>query len=152
MALVIGYGNPLRGDDGVGQHAAWMLAECANLTHTDVICCHQLTPELAEPISRAALVIFIDATRNEGPGTIRRHRLSPLPGPGAFTHNVSPQALLTSAQALYGNCPAAILYSVGGQYFDYTDTLSAPVRAALPRLLRRVKRHCRRCEQAENPA
>jgi hydrogenase maturation protease len=146
MALVIGYGNPLRGDDGIGQHAARMLAECADLKHTKVIDCHQLTPELAEPISRATLVIFIDAARNEPPGIIRWHRLSPLPAPGAFTHNVSPQALLTSAQMLYGHCPAAILYSVGGQYFDYADTLSAPVQAALPRLLRRVKRHARRVE------
>ena len=59
-ALIIGYGNPLRGDDGLGWRAAEQLAEIIPQSEAEVIACHQLTPELAEPISRARLVIFID--------------------------------------------------------------------------------------------
>ena len=57
VALVIGYGNTLRGDDGVGPLAAdtirgWGLEGVAAISIT------QLTPELAEPISAARLAVF----------------------------------------------------------------------------------------------
>ncbi len=58
--LVIGYGNTLRGDDGVGQLVAvavskWQLPGVIALER------HQLTAELAEPLSRAAIAIFVDS-------------------------------------------------------------------------------------------
>lgn len=59
--LIIGYGNPLRGDDGLGWHVAQRLAAVLPQHRARIEVCHQLTPELAEPISRADLVIFIDA-------------------------------------------------------------------------------------------
>lgn len=57
--LVIGIGNPLRGDDGVG----WWLArraETLKLTPR-VLRVQQLTPELAEELAGARRVLFIDA-------------------------------------------------------------------------------------------
>ena len=66
--LVIGYGNPLRGDDGVG----WRVAEEAAALLPDppvtVLTVQLLTPELADPISRSDLLILIDAAA-EGPPT-----------------------------------------------------------------------------------
>src|SRR5580704_15594719 len=49
--LVIGYGNPLRSDDALGWHASRLLAQALAGQEVDVITCHQLTPELAEPLS-----------------------------------------------------------------------------------------------------
>ena len=50
-ALIIGYGNTLRGDDAVGQAAAQALAGEAAIAGAETIACHQLTPELAERIA-----------------------------------------------------------------------------------------------------
>jgi hydrogenase maturation protease len=44
--LLIGYGNTLRNDDGVGVRIAEIIAE-ENRPHVQVIATHQLTPELA---------------------------------------------------------------------------------------------------------
>ena len=47
-ALIIGYGNPLRSDDGFGWHAGRLLAQALAGQEAEVITCHQLTPELAD--------------------------------------------------------------------------------------------------------
>ena len=70
QALVIGYGNTLRGDDAVGQVVARALAGEAAIEGVEVIACHQLMPELAECIDAADLVVFIDAAADLQPGTI----------------------------------------------------------------------------------
>ena len=62
--LVIGYGNALRTDDGIGWHVAERLADDARLDGVMVIQRHQLTPELALDISRADLVVLIDASQS----------------------------------------------------------------------------------------
>ena len=60
--LVIGYGNVLRGDDGAGFLTAELLRDKLRDPDIEILSQHQLLPELMEPISRAARVIFIDAT------------------------------------------------------------------------------------------
>jgi hydrogenase maturation protease len=67
--LIVGYGNPLRGDDGLGWHAAEALR--AALPEAEILAVHQLTPELAEDASRAELVIFLDAAETGAPGEWR---------------------------------------------------------------------------------
>ena len=59
--LVVGYGNPLRSDDGIGWHAARLLATDPRLDRARVLTRHQLAPELAEDVSRASLVVLVDA-------------------------------------------------------------------------------------------
>lgn len=58
-ALVIGIGNPLRSDDGVG----WWLARRAErwLPPSQLRAVQQLTPELSADVAAAARVLFIDA-------------------------------------------------------------------------------------------
>jgi Ni,Fe-hydrogenase maturation factor len=65
--LVIGIGNPLRGDDGVG----WWLAERAETLKPTprVLRVQQLTPELAAELAAARRVLFIDAWWPPGQGT-----------------------------------------------------------------------------------
>src|SRR2546421_12899232 len=85
--LVIGYGNPLRTDDGVGWQVAQQLAtDLAD--DVDVIGTHQLTPELAEPISRAGLVVFVDAGVGGEPGHVGCRLIAPAgDGTMAFSHD-----------------------------------------------------------------
>jgi hydrogenase maturation protease len=45
--LIIGYGNPFRSDDGLGWQIANELSRTNRSAETEVLPCHQLTPELA---------------------------------------------------------------------------------------------------------
>ncbi len=60
LVLVIGYGNELRGDDGIGPH---VVSELAALELPGVLTriVHQLLPELAAELADTCLVIFVDA-------------------------------------------------------------------------------------------
>jgi hydrogenase maturation protease len=134
--LIIGYGNPLRGDDSLGWHAAQRLAETLHREDVDIRTCHQLTPELAEPLSQAALAIFIDASCVGLPGTVRCDQMLPnLAAVSDFTHHFDIPALLACAQILYGLCPPAVLCSVAAESFDLSENLTATVSAALPKVI-----------------
>lgn len=146
--LLIGYGNPLREDDGIGWR---VVAEMANgqletrqnpqsaFGNPQFITVHQLLPELAEPISQADLVIFVDAAVAGNPGEIRRIDLTPqAEKPGAFSHQVGPAGLLESARVLYGRFPPATLFTVTAAQMGYGEGLSPAIAAALPDLLRQI--------------
>lgn len=133
MVLVIGYGNPLRQDDGVAWHVAQKVeALHAGASDHYIVACHQLTPELAELLSTAAQAIFIDASVEGTPGTVDQRTVTPSAGAPEFgIHQFGPSELLATAQALYGASPVAQLVTVSGQDFGYGEELSAPVQNAL---------------------
>lgn len=140
--MVIGYGNPLRGDDGAGWHAAEALAQIVQDEEVQVRACHQLTLELAEPLSRVEQAILIDARDGPTPGRVDQQSIQPhADGAGGeiFSHWVDPRTLLTCAQSLYGSSPCAVLFTVAGASFECVEELSPPVRAAIPVLLEQVQ-------------
>ncbi len=139
--VVIGIGNPLRGDDGIGWHAAQRLEALAFPPESvRVVTTHQLLPELAELLSRADLALFIDATVDGAASEIRIRDVPPQPGQTAFSHAFTPEALLHAARDWYGHAPRGLLFTIGGEDFGHTDALSEQVRAALPDLVSRVCR------------
>jgi hydrogenase maturation protease len=130
--LIIGYGNPLRGDDGFGFLAAERLRETIDDPDIEILALHQLTPELMEPVSRAGRVIFIDAAAEGEPGKLVIKPVAAGPGAAAaFTHFADPGALLAGAGRLYGNVPPGTMVTVPGLDFELGSPLSEPVRAAL---------------------
>jgi hydrogenase maturation protease len=138
-ALVIGYGNPLRGDDGFGWHAAHRLARLAHHDAIHVLAVHQLTPELAEPIRNAELVIFIDASHEGKPGTWRCEEIAPEAGlASSLAHYFTPAILLAYAQTVYNASPQALIITLGAESFDYRETLTTRAEAALPEVLQHV--------------
>jgi hydrogenase maturation protease len=138
--LIIGYGNPLRSDDGLGWHASRLIARELAGHDLEVITCHQLTPELAEPLSQASQAVFIDADAGGEPGEIHLRELQPqAPASSALTHSCSPAGLLASSARLYGRCPHAVVITVSAQTFDFGDSLSPVVSAALPNVVDRVR-------------
>lgn len=138
--LVIGYGNTLRGDDGLGQRAAKALAQRALPDGVEVLSCHQLTIELAEKVSRADLVLLIDAAAGDRPGTIVCEPLQQVPSPpGPIIHSLEPAALLACAHALYDATPRALLWTVTARSFAFSETLSPEVERALPALVQQVE-------------
>ena len=137
--LIIGYGNPLRRDDGLGWCAARRLMETLPDDQAEVVIAHQLAPEMAEAISRARLVIFIDASQDGTPGQVVRQSLSPGSGEwGALVHHLDAASLLACARELYGKCPPAIMLSVVAQSFEFGEGLSPVVQAGLEEVLRLV--------------
>ncbi|MEZ4670599.1 MAG: hydrogenase maturation protease [Anaerolineae bacterium] len=137
MILVIGYGNLLRADDGIGCVAAQWLEQ----RHGDwqVQISHQLVPEMVTGLAKADQVIFIDAREGGQAGTVICEPLEPQDGGGAFTHHVSPAGLLSAAQELYGATPQGWIISVVGAVFDYCERLSPALSTKLPALLDEIE-------------
>lgn len=130
--LVIGIGNPLRGDDGVG----WRLAEELGPPHQAV---HQLTPECAALLAGAERVLFVDAWCAEPlPSAPLLAELLPADtrltaaAGSAFSHHLSPEALLAISQQLYGRCPQAWQLLVPAAQFGHGEGFSAQLLALLP--------------------
>jgi hydrogenase maturation protease len=140
-ALIIGYGNPLRGDDGIGQAAAQALANDATIECADVIGCHQLTPELAECIAAVDLVVFVDAAADIQPGVVvvREVQAASVQSPG-LVHTADPAALLDLTRKLYRRSPEAFLVSVGVSTLELSESLSEAAAAALPEAVAAVRR------------
>jgi len=154
--LIIGCGNPLRGDDGLAWQALEQLKQLEQypgLGTVEMISCHQFTPELAEPVSSADRVIFIDARVGETPGRVELNKVEPeAPAHSVFSHRLDPRALLDCAEKLYGKRPEAFTASVVGESFNYGRELSGTVRASLAILLPRVLRLAYGAGEPEAPA
>jgi len=139
MLLVIGYGNTLRSDDGVGKVVVERLEAKRPSADLQFLACHQLLPEHAELLSQADRVIFIDAAAGAPPGAIAVRELTAVSEDNpALIHDITPQTLLAYAQLLYGRAPEAYLITVNGYSFAYGDSLTKEMTAVLPKLLFQV--------------
>ncbi len=119
--LVIGYGNPLRGDDGVGPQVVERLAAWSG-EKLQTCAVHQLTPELAVEISLAEEVWFVDAWVGGTTPTVQRLTVSTaLP---LMDHGWQPEGLLQLAKTLYDAEPVAYHLLIPAQQFDYGESLS----------------------------
>lgn len=143
--LVLAYGNPMRSDDGVAWRAAAVLENKFPGTDVEITCTRQLTPELAENVSRCEAVIFVDAATAVGasPGDIHSaeiHSPQPQELPQArFSHQLSPEAVVALAGQLFAARPQAFSVTVTGACFDHGESLSPAAAAALPSLVARVE-------------
>lgn len=138
-ALVIGYGNPLRADDGFGWQVAQQLAASLPADVARVLAVHQLTPELAEEVGRASLVVFVDAHAGGRAGqVVIRSLIADTEQLSTFSHHVGAPVVLGLAGTLFEACPPAVMVSVGGDDFGYGVGLSPAVAATLSDVLERV--------------
>ena len=114
--LVIGFGNPLRSDDSFGLQAVEKLKETVQGQDIEFVECQQLTPELAEQLSRTDLALFGDAYREGGAGSIHSRRVLPAQKPGGETlvHHLDPSTLLVLSQRIFHHAPEAMLMTVLG--------------------------------------
>jgi hydrogenase maturation protease len=135
--LVIGYGNELRRDDGAGPRVARAVAALGR-PGVRALAVHQLTPELAEPLSAADRAVFVDAST--GGGRMRVEPVAVTLAPAAAGHVAGPGWLLGLAEAAFGRRPAAWLVTVPADDLGFGQGLSrAAVRAvrdALAEVLR----------------
>ncbi len=150
--LIVGYGNPLRSDDGVGPAVAARLASDPRFAGAEVRAEHQLTPELALDASRSWLLVLVDAAEGVAAGEVAIRELGtlgslgergPLVGrveaPGRpLTHHVDPAALLGLAAELWGAAPRTILVGIGPRSLELGEGFTTEVEAAVPRAIEAV--------------
>ena len=127
--LVIGYGNPLRGDDGFGGLAASYVEE-RQIPGVEVIVSHQLNPEMATSLSNSSYAIFLDATVGDDPGTLRATPVEHCDLSSSGMHHFEPGNLLALAQAIYGQAPPATLITATARSFHHGPEICAEVRQA----------------------
>lgn len=123
--LVIGFGNTLRRDDGLG---CLIADEVARWNHPEVhaLGVPQLTPELTVAAANAEMVIFVDARAGEGRSEVHVEALEPPDEGGAsMIHSLSPQFLLGLTRAAFHRWPSAWLVSVPAEDFAFGEGLSA---------------------------
>lgn len=139
--LVIGYGNPLRGDDGIGWEAIERLESLGLPADVELLAHHQLMPELAEKLAHSYGTILIDAAVDLSPGQIRRQEIRGDEGLPELMHDLSASQLAGMVRGLYGQCGPVVLFTVGGQCWDLVEGLSPAVAGALDSLLKQVSAH-----------
>lgn len=137
---ILCYGNPLRRDDGVGWVIGERLAGLLPEDTAEVRVLHQLTPELAEPISQARWVLFVDAAEGAKPGKVAWTKMQPGNFDAQpFTHRVEPASLLAAAQELYGHCPPARLITITGRDFGFGEGLSPEVAGVAEEVIGQIQ-------------
>jgi hydrogenase maturation protease len=151
--LILGYGNTLRKDDGLGVYVAQALALLTLPGNVEICTCQQLSPELSPTLAQVVHAVFIDAamaSNGEKPGTIHTRTLQPRTSqPSGITHHFDPETLLAMAETLYGHAPQATLFSVTAASFDLGEELSPEVTSAFPVLIEDIKKHLFMMPQTE---
>jgi hydrogenase maturation protease len=136
--LIIGYGNSLRGDDGVGRYLAELIA-FQEWQQVRTLSVHQLTPELAVEIATAKGVIFVDAVASES-STVEILPLKPVETGVKLGHYQDPRSLLSLTQSLYDYVPPAWWVLVPGCEFEFSETFSSLTENSLIEVLEKIKK------------
>lgn len=141
--VVIGVGNPDRGDDGVGPEVLARLAGRVPGSVRLIRLAGADPAEIMEAWSGSAGAIVVDAmVSGVAPGTITRFDAvaSPLPAGVrlASTHVLGAETAVEMARAL-GRLPGRlVVYGVEGESFTAGSGLSPIVAAALPAAAERI--------------
>jgi hydrogenase maturation protease len=154
--LIIGLGNPILGDDGVG----WVVAEQVrsvllnpqsaihNPQSIEVDCASLGGLSLMERLSGSERVILVDAifTGTQPVGTVSRFSLTALPdlsaGHSASAHDTSLQNALQVGRDMHILLPknedVTIISIEAEAVYDFSQELSPSIAAAVPVALKKV--------------
>jgi hydrogenase maturation protease len=146
--LVLGIGNPILGDDGVGWRVAGTVGEHLAGEGVEVDCIALGGLSLMERLVGYDRAILVDAFHGSGdpPGTVRARGLDEVPGREAThldaAHDVPLRVALAAGRALGATLPEAItVVSVEAARVDtFDEDLSPDVAAAVPCAVRLVER------------
>ena len=140
--LIIGYGNTLRGDDGVGPRVAAAIERLA-VPGVCTIGCAMLTPELADPVSRADTVIFVDAAV-DAPQEVQLRKLEPNESSQLMAHAADPRTMLALARDVFGHTPKAWWLTIPAVALDFSEGLSPAAQLGLAEAVEKIQTLCRR--------
>jgi hydrogenase maturation protease len=133
-AVLLGYGNPSRGDDALGprllERAEAWLAEHPEL-EVATVADFQLQIEHALDLKDRDLALFLDADA-ACPGPYAFASVAPARDDSYTTHELSPGAVLQVFRQVEGAAPPpAYILSVRGERFDLGEPLSPEAEAHL---------------------
>jgi hydrogenase maturation protease len=139
--LVIGYGNTLRGDDGVGPRVAEAVGQL-HLPGVRTLICPLLTPELADPISRVGRVIFVDAAV-DAPRTVQWRKLEPNASSQLMAHAADPCTMLALARDVFGHVPEAWWLTIPAVELGFSEELTPVAQQGLAEAVEKIQALCR---------
>ncbi|MEI8289174.1 MAG: hydrogenase maturation protease [Verrucomicrobiota bacterium] len=164
--LVVGYGNSLRRDDGVGPRVAEAV-EALQLPGVRTLTCQLLTPEYADPIARVRRVIFVDAEivpglefnvqrsgiPNPEPSTLNREpilwrKLEPGETSQLMAHSADPRTMLALARDVFGHAPESWWLTIPAIHLgfgtDYSPAAEVGFHAAVAKIKKLVAANFRK--------
>jgi hydrogenase maturation protease len=143
--LVIGLGNPLRGDDGVGWWLARRARRCRPAPRVRLV--PQLTPDLVLELAEARRVLFVDAWVRPSAWDGEKPCLRPVLAAqalGVFSHGLSSGELLAVAELLAPDGPPLeaweLLIPAGG--FGIGEGFSSRLQRQLPLGMELLRQWC----------
>jgi hydrogenase maturation protease len=136
--LVIGFGNPVREDDGLGPAAA-LIVERAGISGVDVDIDYQLSVEHAADIAQHDVVIFVDASV-DGDEPFVFEKVTPKFIESFSSHSVSPEQVLGLAEHLFNAETEGYVLGIRGYSFEMfkekmTDKAKSNLELAAGRLV-----------------
>ncbi len=148
--LIIGLGNPLRGDDAVGLEIASALEKNLN-SSADFVYCRGNTINLLDIWKDRKSVFLIDAIFSGEKETGFLHRFEPLQKkiPAVFsrssTHLMDVSEVIELGQAL-GNFPEQfILYGIESDHFSLEEDISDNLKEKLPNICKTIEEDILQC-------
>lgn len=149
--LIVGLGNPILGDDGIGWRVAEAVSEALlvrNLDHPDLdVACFALGGlSLMERLIGYDHAIIIDAvqTRSGIPGQVYELSLEDLPnlsqGHMTAAHDTSLQTALQLGRTMGAKLPGdtTIIGIEASRVYEFSEELSPAVEASIPEAVRLV--------------
>ena len=121
--LVIGYGNSLRGDDAAGQIIVEKI-ESLKIKNVDTLALQQLTPDIAEIISRYQIVFFVDASDDKLVNEVQVLDIKHSDNAPRIEHAMTPEDLLRLTHELYAATPTPKCIIIPAQNFEFSEVLS----------------------------
>ena len=147
--LVIGLGNPILGDDGVGWRVAEEIArKTADRPDIEVDCVSLGGLSLMERLTGSERVILVDSifTKKEPVGTVRTFLLDELPdlssGHTTAVHDTSLRNALNVGRSMDIPLPrdedVHIVAVEAENVYNFSEILSPPIEAAVPHAVNAV--------------
>ena len=138
--LIIGIGNPSRGDDALGSLCIERL-QALQLPDTELLTDFQLQIEYVLDLLGREEVIFVDAAASGA----EPYAFGPLAAQTDYsvtTHAVSPSALLATGQQINGHLPPnTYMLAIRGYSFELGYPLSVQAADNLEQALALLERH-----------
>jgi hydrogenase maturation protease len=135
--LIIGIGNPSRGDDALGPLAIERLAGL-DLPDVELLTDFQLQIEYVLDLQQRARVVFIDAAES-APAPYVFDTVSAHADPSYTSHELSPAALLHACAQTWGTPPPAWVLAIHGENWSLGQAPSATALDNLDTALLRLR-------------
>lgn len=132
--LVLGVGNPSRGDDALGplfiDRLGQELQEEVASGSLELLTDFQLQIEHALDLCDRQRVVFVDASTRAAP-PFEYERVVPARDRSCLTHALSPAAVLATYYQVAGQPPEAWLLAIRGERFELGEPMTANAEAHL---------------------